>query len=82
MISFIILRTIFIVIEQLRYRRCFFLGFPSNKDIETEYDSNPLTFDELIQYEDNVLANTKTRTRRHSSGEKKKSSKMRYFMKF
>ena len=56
-----------------------FLGYPTNKDIESEYDSNPLTFDQLLQQEDSVLASGKPRTRRNSSGEKKKSPKLRYF---
>ena len=55
-----------------------YIGYPTADDIEHEYDLNPMTLDELIEYEDMVLSKGKPRNRRHSSGDKRKSPNPRY----
>lgn len=52
-------------------------GFPDAKSITEEFENCALPFEHLIEYEEKILSAAKNRPRRHSSGDKRKSPKLR-----
>ena len=45
--------------------------YPTSSQVETEYQQEPLTYEELISAEENTRLEMKSRPRRHSSGDKR-----------
>ena len=55
----------------------YFIGYPDAKSISDEFENFPLPFEQLLEYQEKISNAAKIRPRRHSSGDKRKSPKVR-----